>query len=961
MQAAPANGAVSIIPVNRPTMKKIIHSAVILCFLFLQVQSLAHTVVIKGYIKDSANHALANKTVSIYNSDSTNTSCKTKHTVITNPNGYYIDTMSCSVDIKKLIIVVENCNGVKIIREVPVSGSNTVESNFILCNSTIATPVACRAAYSYVSIATGIKFNGAGSGVSAGDTIVSRYWSFGDSSEVLKGNEVAPLHNYRKPGRYTVCLTIKTKRGCESKYCSIVVYSPESNECKTDLKINYERIQPRKIRFNSGASVILLGDSIFQRIWKFGDGTSIDGNQVSPLKEYKDTGTYTVCLKVTTMKNCEKTYCITIVVRDSANTVPGCKAIFSYTSATASGTLAGIKFNSAQSTTAGGDSIISRKWFFGDSTEPMTGNRTDPTHVYAKAGSYNVCLIIKTKNGCESKYCATVSYKPAGECFVQVHAKTERISIKKFKFSSNTVSLHPGDTIKQRIWTFGDGTTLAGNEVYPLKEYKDTGVFKVCVKVKTAWGCEGSYCFTVTVRDTLSASGACKAYFTYAVRDSVIRFNSAGSHAGVGDSIISRTWYYMDSTLSSPLVLTGNVIDTFIKYTRPGKYTVYLSIKTKKGCESKYAGVVEIVERPNTCRVQAEVTFERISARKFRFNSAKTLAQGDSITYRKWKFGDGTVLEGNEISPWKEYKDTGKYNVCIYLKTKNGCEKEYCFLLVIRDSITSPAPCKALFSFAVQNNVVKFNSSASKASDADSIIGRTWLFGDSTQPVTNIIEPYHVYAKPGKYQVYLYIKTKNGCESKFTATIETGGTPNSNCHVEALFVATRMAGKKVQFNSSASKAQAGDSIIQRRWKFGDGTALNGNEVNPVKEFPLIGIYNTCLQVKTAKGCETQVCKQVTVQDSVNLPEANVDFVKIMSINPNPVVTRMLATIWSRNRDAEVEITIYDIYGTRKLSFKKVLTQGNNIIEIAAGGLYHGPYFLKVSSRFGRDSKAFYKL
>jgi hypothetical protein len=89
--------------------------------------------------------------------------------------------------------------------------------------------------------------------------------------------------------------------------------------------------------------------------------------------------------------------------------------------------------------------------------------------------------------------------------------------------------------------------------------------------------------------------------------------------------------------------------------------------------------------------------------------------------------------------------------------------------------------------------------------------------------------------------------------------------------------------------------------------------------------------------------------------------SSVDFVKIISINPNPVVTRMLVTIWSRNTDAEVEISIYDIYGMNKFNIKKVLGQGNNIVEISVANLYHGPYFLRVSSKNGKDSKAFYKL
>jgi hypothetical protein len=175
------------------------------------------------------------------------------------------------------------------------------------------------------------------------------------------------------------------------------------------------------------------------------------------------------------------------------------------------------------------------------------------------------------------------------------------------------------------------------------------------------------------------------------------------------------------------------------------------------------------------------------------------------------------------------------------------------------------------------------------------------------------------------------------------------------------FSAERVTLKKVQFNSSQSKAQTGDSIIQRNWKFGDNTILSGNEISPLKEFPLLGVYNTCLQVRTLNGCEAQECKKTVVQDTANIPPATVEYIKILSINPNPVVTRMVTTILSRTNNVEAEISVFDIYGTRKLTVKKILFQGNNIIEVNTEILNHGPYFLQVSAKSGKDTKAFYKL
>jgi len=55
-----------------------------------------------------------------------------------------------------------------------------------------------------------------------------------------------------------------------------------------------------------------------------------------------------------------------------------------------------------------------------------------------------------------------------------------------------------------------------------------------------------------------------------------------------------------------------------------------------------------------------------------------------------------------------------------------------------------------------------------------------------------------------------------------------------------------------------------------------------------------------------------------------------------------------------------EFTVYDVNGNPKMSFKKELASGNNILEISADRLNPGLYFLRVGNAYGRDSAQFYK-
>lgn len=753
-------------------MKKLLRALFIITGIIFHTALFAGTVVVKGKISDTLNHPIPYKSVTIYNADSSG--CVISHTVTTNANGMYFDSLKCSNDITKVFVITEDCAGARIVKDAHVPASGVVEVNFVLCVT--APPPTCKALYAFTQVPNGLKFSAAGSSAPAGDSITSYTWNFGDSTPVAKGTK-DPLHVYAKAGLYNVCLTIKTKNGCESNFCQQVTFL--STSCNATAAFTIEQTGPKKFRFNSTQSTTLAGDSIYQRIWQFGDGSSTDGNKILVDKEFAANGTFNVCLKITTVKGCNNTICATVTVKDSTQSTPAnCKASFTYSIKDSI-----VTFNSSASvaSSVAGDSIISRIWSYTDSANNISleGNVVSPSYTYTKPGTYKVTLTIKTKKGCESKTSVLV--------------------------------------------------TIPGPPAPPA---------------------------------------SCKATFTYSIKDSVVTFNSAASVASSveGDSIISRIWSYSDSV--NNVTLDGNVIAPSYPYTKPGAYKVTLTIKTKKGCESKTSVMVIIPTPP------------------------------------------------------------------------------------------PPASCKALFTYTMQNGSVKFISQSAGATATDSITSLTWLFGDSTVPVQGSRDPLHVYAKSGKYTVVLYIKTKSGCESKYTATLTVTVQPPVACSVDVQFTATRVSLKKVQFNSSLSKTGLGDSIIQRSWKFGDGSS--GNDINPAKEYAQPGIYNACLEVKTARGCTMQTCQQVLVKDTVTTPQAATDYLKIVSINPNPVTTRMMATIYSRNTNAEVEIAIYDIYGAKRSTLKKLLPQGNTTVEISTSFLYAGPYFLKVSSASGKDSKGFYK-
>ena len=118
-------------------------------------------------------------------------------------------------------------------------------------------------------------------------------------------------------------------------------------------------------------------------------------------------------------------------------------------------------------------------------------------HTFPREGSYEVCLVIKTAAGCESKVCKPIVIPPVNKIECTARFVFEKLGPLKFRFNSNTSNLAPNDNIIERKWDFKDGTS--GNEISPVHEFAKPGNYEVCLKIRTARGCENIFCAVVKV------------------------------------------------------------------------------------------------------------------------------------------------------------------------------------------------------------------------------------------------------------------------------------------------------------------------------------------------------------------------------------------------------------------------------------------------------------------------------
>jgi PKD repeat protein len=255
------------------------------------------------------------------------------------------------------------------------------------------------------------------------------------------------------------------------------------------------------------------------------------------------------------------------------------------------------------------------------------------------------------------------------------------------------------------------------------------------------------------------------------------------------------------------------------------------------------------------------------------------------------------------------------------------------------------------------NREVRFNSTTSATVSGDSIISRKWTFGDGTTATTTNKILSHVYAQPGTYTVCLTITTALGCSKTECKTVIVTQV-NSACVPHFTWV--RTAPKQVSFNSSTSWVPLNDTIIERKWNFGDASSiLAGNVVSPVHNYLHNGIYTVSMRMRTSHNCEQTYTVPVIVQDSTVTPPT-VEPIKIISIYPNPATIQTQTVVWSQYNNIQAELAVYDVYGSKKWSITKVLLQGNNITVVPTALLMPGPYYFRVTTIYGSKSRPFFK-
>lgn len=339
------------------------------------------------------------------------------------------------------------------------------------------------------------------------------------------------------------------------------------------------------VRFNSSSSEVGSGDDIIHRTWDFHDGTPLLNDRIDPLHTFPHAGTYEVCMTIKTALGCESKICKQVVLQPVSP--PTCAAKFTAEFVPASSTVPAMseRFNSSSSEIGVGDRIEHRTWDFHDGT-PLLVDRVDPLHTFPHAGTYEVCLTIKTALGCESKICKQIVLQPVTVVACSAKFTFEKLGPKKFRFNSTLSNIDATDKIIERRWDFRDGTS--SNDISPAHEFAKSGNYEVCLSIKTAKGCESRACSLVKVEEITSTDVALvqivSVYPTPAHESLKIVVLSKRNNINATVAIVNADGVVLKSKKTT-LIEGYNPLELEVNRLAPGSY--FIKVTTQYGVVSK--------------------------------------------------------------------------------------------------------------------------------------------------------------------------------------------------------------------------------------------------------------------------------------------------------------------------------------------------------------------------------------
>ena len=725
----------------------------------------------------------------------------------------------------------------------------------------IAPPCNLQANFNWVPTTTNplrIEFNNTTGGALPTDSV---RWTFGDGT-VLNGlmsnpSTASPAHTYPQPGTYTVCLRVKravnsTPNGCVSEICKTVVITAPPCNLQAGFNWTVSTNNPLRVEFHSTSAVVTPTDSIR---WTFGDGSSLQGtladtSLLTPVHTYAQGGTYTVCLRIKRNNNTGTTPCVSEICKTLVlNTTPPCNMQAYFTAQPDSMHPLRIKFTNMTTPVLPTDSV---RWTFGDGTS-VSGlqgdpNVANPTHIYAQAGTYTVCIRVKrnintSPTPCVAEFCKQVLVNPPPPCNLQAYftAVPDSLNPLHVLFHNQSPGVLPTDSIR---WTFGDGTSLSGLQsdpavANPVHVYAQPGTYNVCIRIKrnvtaSPAPCVAEYCRQIVVPNT----NPCNIPVNFSWQPDQVNPRKVyfTNQTVAPTSTATAVWTFGDGTSSN----TWNAVH---EYAQPGRYRVCLKITFGPNCVREKCDSILVPPPTPPCNNQSNFNFIRSTANSQTY-SFIPVYQSTAAQYT-WTFGDGTG--SHDMVATHHYAQPGTYTACLTVWNGPNCASTTCKTIQVSPQIN----CDSVHvNYTYQPDPQVPNKLRFFANSNTPILDQTWtikrLNGPAGTPTVILHQnnPTYLFQDTGYYSVCLRAVTLGGCVKEVCKTIHIAQVANS-CILQAYPNPTSTV---INVNVTLPQAEMIHAYIYNsqnilvREKHQQGVSGNNLVTMPVNDLPA-GIYH----------------------------------------------------------------------------------------------------------------------
>ena len=466
------------------------------------------------------------------------------------------------------------------------------------------------------------------------NAIVKWEWDFGDGT--TQAFTAPPFqHTYDSVGDYNVSMTVTDAKGCTSKktYRQFVVIST----LKADWTSPIASCPGASNMFRN----LTKSDLPYSSVWDFGDSTtfSTKPNDVQHgFHAYKDTGVYTVKLKVRDIFACEDSLTKENIIRVARPT-----ASFDANNFTSFCTPFEAKF---QNTSYFYESSF---WSLGTGNS----NQANPTTYYTSTGTYPIKLIVTSPGGCKDSATNTVrvfnpedgkiTYGPLKGC-IPLTVNLEAFTEMKAQF----------------VWDLGDGNVVNTDSNTYTHTYRDFGNFVPKIILREP----GGKCIVPVTGDKVIALKGIKARYrldkNFFCDSGTVRIIDSTTF---NDPVINYHWDMGDGTIYN-IASPGTHY-----YKNPGIYNVTFHATTQTGCtDTLRQGPIKIVQSPDI-----SVKTDTVICVNERLLHTGIMARPDSSHVRwQWFFPNGNTSQAQNPVP-QQYVTAGIFQMKTYAYNSSGC------------------------------------------------------------------------------------------------------------------------------------------------------------------------------------------------------------------------------------------------------------------------------------------------